>query len=792
MSKKFLFAALEGKNIKNSKIISAIAVIVILGALTYVDYITRAKLALTLFYVVIIIYTTWSVNLKYSIFITILITASSAIVDFVFLNVAVDDVYVITNLFSRFTVLIIVGVLTEKTAKRNIILEKIIKERTEKLEIEINEKVKKENLLIESELKYKNLLNNEPVAVLRWNLHDNCVDYTNKEFTRQSGYTMEEYDKLSDEETVNMIYADDREMLFGFYKEWAALGYKENQSITYRIINRNGKIIWLDTFLYVDRDLDNEPKFINQVCYDITEKKLTEDSLIKSKERYQSFIENSSEGIYRVEFDMPIDLDKPEENIVQNIYKLGYIAECNNEFGKMYGYKDGASVIGDEISKIFGYQKFGPTNEVFNDFILKNFKTNDFIIEESVNGVKKYFRKNLVGIVKDNKLMRIWGIQQDITELRIIQEKNRALSRAIEQSPDAIVIMDTDFRIQYTNPKFEEITGFEETEITNKRPYIILKENTSDSLRKEILRTLQSGKIWRGEYSNHTKGGKKYWEHATLAPIKNEQGDITNYVYIKKDISDRKKFEAELVEAKIKAEEANKIKDEFIANMSHEIRTPMNGIIGMIQLLEMGNLDEEQIDCIETIKYSSDILLKIINDILDFSKLEFGNVKLNHESFDIKEVGKNIKNIFANEARSRGLKFNVVHNNDFNYEILGDFHRINQILINLISNSLKFTNQGSIELHINEVQKHNDRVTIDLKVIDTGIGIPKEKFSMLFESFTQLENPYTKRHMGTGLGLAIVKKIVDLMNGLVYVKSEPDKGSEFTVQITFNLANNNA
>lgn len=763
-----------------------------MGVLTYVDYITRAKLDLTLFYVVIIIYTTWSVNLRYSIFMTILITAGSAIVDFVFLNIAINDPYVIINLLTRFTVLIIVGVLTEKIIKRNIIQEKIIKERTETLEKEINERIKKENLLTESELKYKNLLNNEPVAVLRWNLIDNCVDYANKEFTRQSGYTMDEYEKLSDEETVNMIHPDDREMLFGFYKEWASLGYKENQAITYRIINRDGKIIWLDTFLYVDRDMNNEPKFINQVCYDITEKKITEDSLIKSKERYQSFIENSSEGIYRVEFDMPIDLDKPEEDIVEGIYKLGYIAECNNEFGKMYGYKDGASVIGDEISKIFGYQKFGPRNEVFNDFILKNFKTNDFFSEESVNGVKKYFRKNLIGIVRDNKLMRIWGIQQDISELRIVQEKNRALSRAIEQSPDAIVIIDTDFRILYTNPKFEEITGFEETEIKNKRPYIILKENTPDSLRKEILRTLQSGKVWRGEYLNQTKDGKKYWEYATLAPIKNEQGEITNYVYIKKDISDRKKFEAELVEAKMKAEEANKIKDEFIANMSHEIRTPMNGIIGMIQLLEMGNLDEEQIDCIETIKYSSDILLKIINDILDFSKLEFGNVKLYYENFDIKEVGKNMRNIFANEAKSRGIGFNVITNSEFNYEVIGDFHRINQILINLISNSLKFTNSGAIDLIIKEREKTDKSVIIDLSVRDTGIGIPKEKFSMLFESFTQLENPYTKKHRGTGLGLAIVKKIVDLMDGFISVKSEPEKGSEFTVQITFDLANINA
>lgn len=712
--------------------------------------------------------------------------------DNVLFGISFLDFYSIINLISRLIVLIIVSVLTEKIIQRNITQEKIIKERTENLEKEISERIKKENLLSESEIKYKNLLNNEPVAVLRWNLLDNRVDYANKEFTRQSGYTMEEYDKLSDEQSISMIYPDDREMLFGFYRDWSASDYKESQSVTYRIINREGKIIWLDTFLYAERNKEGAVKFINQICYDITDKKLTEESLIKSKERYQSFIENSNEGIYRIEFDIPVDLKKAEDEVIKSIYRFGYIAECNNVFGKMYGYKDASSLIGDEIARIFGYdpKKNNSATTIFKDFIPNNFKTNDFVTEEIVGENKKYFRKNLVGIIKDDKLMRIWGIQQDISELRIVQEKNRAFSRAIEQSPDAIVIMDTNFKIQFTNPKFEEITEFDEIEIQNKRPFIILKENTPDTLRKEILRTLLSGKVWTGEYANQTKSGKKYWEFATLAPIKNEQGEITNFVYIKKDISDRKKFEAELVEAKIKAEEANKIKDEFIANMSHEIRTPMNGIIGMIQLLEMSKLDEEQVDCIETIKYSSDLLLKIINDILDFSKLEFGNVRLNYERFNLKEVGKNIYNIFANEAKSRGLDFRISLNSDFNYLVAGDIHRVNQILINLISNSLKFTSSGFIELIINENYKNQHKVIMDFKVKDSGIGIPQEKFGMLFESFTQLENPYTKKHMGTGLGLAIVKKIVDLMKGVICVDSEPGRGSEFAVQLTFDLVKN--
>jgi len=158
----------------------------------------------------------------------------------------------------------------------------------------------------------------------------------------------------------------------------------------------------------------------------------------------------------------------------------------------------------------------------------------------------------------------------------------------------------------------------------------MLINESPKELREEIVNTLNKDMIWTGEYLNRTKSGNKYWEFAIIAPIKNEHNQTTNYVYIKRDISDRKRFEeeliesrlkAELIESRLKAEDANKIKSEFIANMSHEIRTPMNGILGMIQLLEMTTLDEEQKDLIDTIKYSSDLLLRIINVFLTFQNL---------------------------------------------------------------------------------------------------------------------------------------------------------------------------
>ncbi len=754
----------------------------------YVDYITEGKFIFTLFYVILTIFVTRYLNITNAIIISVLASISTAYIDMTILQEDVFSPYYYFNITTRLIVYFVVIYLTYSVEKRELSLEEKIKTRTNDLQEEIKQRELKEHLLIESEAKHKNLLVNQPVALLRLNLATNKVDFANQEFIRQSGYDAEEYDNLTDDDYINMIHPDDRERLFKYYKEWAVNHYKGNVNISYRIINRFGNILWLNTFLYVDKDKSGNPTFINQLCVDISDQKLNEENLIKSKERYESFIKNSNEGIYRFEFDEPIDISQTDDEIIKQFFYKGYLAECNENFAKTYGYKSADEIIGIQVSRLMGDNLSDFNYLTLQNFINNNYSAYNEITEEyDKNWRKIYINNNSAGVVKDGKLIRVWGIQQNITELRESQDKIRILSWAVEQSPDAIIIMDTFFNIQYSNSKFSEISGYDNSEVINKKPFIMLINESPKELREEIVNTLNKDMIWTGEYLNRTKSGNKYWEFAIIAPIKNEHNQTTNYVYIKRDISDRKRFEEELIESRLKAEDANKIKSEFIANMSHEIRTPMNGILGMIQLLEMTTLDEEQKDLIDTIKYSSDLLLRIINDILDFSKLEFGNVKLNKEPFNMKEFGKNIYSMFEIASKNKGLDLELIYNSDFNYTLLGDTYRLNQILINLIGNSIKFTNEGFIKIYILEKNKTKKKLSVEFRVVDSGIGIPNEKFELLFESFTQLENTYTKKYTGTGLGLAIVKKLTDLMNGNVSIKSEVGKGSEFSIKFDFDI-----
>jgi signal transduction histidine kinase len=203
--------------------------------------------------------------------------------------------------------------------------------------------------------------------------------------------------------------------------------------------------------------------------------------------------------------------------------------------------------------------------------------------------------------------------------------------------------------------------------------------------------------------------------------------------------------------------------------------------------LTLTDLNEEQSEYIDMIHYSSDVLLKIINDVLDFSKIEAGKFKLSEEEFNISELLDNTFKILKTEAESKKLDFVFEVEKSLNVNVIGDKYRLNQILTNLISNAIKFTQKGEIKVEAKEVSKEGDKVKIEFKISDTGIGIPMDKFDNLFESFTQLENPYVKQYMGTGLGLSIVKRLIEMMEGEIEVQSEEAKGSEFTVRLEFKI-----
>jgi len=243
-----------------------------------------------------------------------------------------------------------------------------------------------------------------------------------------------------------------------------------------------------------------------------------------------------------------------------------------------------------------------------------------------------------------------------------------------------------------------------------------------------------------------------------------------------------------LIIARQRAEEAAQSKQLFVSTMSHEIRTPLNEVIGITNLLLQGNPREDQLDLIKTLKFSGNHLLTLVNDVLDYNKMESGKIVFEQTQFNLSDFLNEIMRSYSLRSKDKNINFEIRKSDNLPAEVIGDPIRLNQILSNLLSNALKFTNKGSITVDIKELYRNSNQSKIEFTVADTGIGIPKDKHSLIFESYTQA-SPDTTRHFGgTGLGLAICKKLVELQGGKIEIESEADKGSTFRFTLLFGIS----
>jgi two-component system sensor histidine kinase/response regulator len=389
------------------------------------------------------------------------------------------------------------------------------------------------------------------------------------------------------------------------------------------------------------------------------------------------------------------------------------------------------------------------------------------------------------------------GTVQDVSERHQAEEQLTKLSLAIEQSPHSIVITNIKAEIEYVNEAFVRNTGYSREEAIGANPSILQSNETPKDTFIEMWATLVAGRTWRGEFVNKRKDASTFIEFAIISPVRQQDGTITHYLAIKEDITEKKRDQSELesyrhhletlvaerteqlIQAKDEAESASRAKSAFLANISHEIRTPMNAIIGLTHIAQRRAPDAEQQDRLGKVTEAAQHLMGIINDVLDISKIEAGKLQLENTGFSLAQICASTCEMVAERAEVKHLPITCEIDPTLPATLLGDPLRFQQILLNFLSNAVKFTDHGTIAVTMRPLGRSDGSVIVRCEVRDTGIGISPEGVGKLFLPFEQGDTSTTRRYGGTGLGLAISRRLAEAMHGEIGVNSEPGKGSTF-------------
>lgn len=463
--------------------------------------------------------------------------------------------------------------------------------------------------------------------------------------------------------------------------------------------------------------------------------------------------------------------------------KKGYFININPSFEKILGYSESELlsrpfidfVHPDDVNNTLDVMKRLNLGEDCTDFINRYRKISGEYIYISWHATT------------DMDTGLIYAAARDITEEMRHSREIYDLNSALEQSA---IVARTDHRgiITYVDDNFCRISKYAREELLGKNHRIVNSGYHSKEVFKNMWETITSGKVWKGEIKNRAKDGTYYWVDATIVPLRDVETNRQHYIAVRYEITDKKEYEEKLKETNDRLNQAIRFKDIFLANMSHEIRTPMNAIIGFSNLLSNTELNHEQKEYLHSITVASKNLLVIINDILDLSKIEAGKIILENEVISIQEIMESSLKFSEQKASEKGIQLILKTDKKVPAAVRGDSVRLTQILVNLISNAVKFTERGSVEVSADVAGRTGLKTEILFCVKDTGIGIPAEKIETIFERFEQASASTTRKYGGTGLGLSIVKMLVELHKGTIDVESAEGKGSSFRFRISYSIA----
>lgn len=417
---------------------------------------------------------------------------------------------------------------------------------------------------------------------------------------------------------------------------------------------------------------------------------------------------------------------------------------------------------------------------------IEDLKDNNLIISDFANYDQTF---DLLHVIKnieintDELSLLTSQLRTKNLQLGLQEEKFRNI---IENMNLGLLEVDNYDVIQYANNTFSSISGYSLDELKGELAHKLFTKKEDEKIIEGVIDERKKGQSGNFEVTILTKNGEERIWFVSGAPNYNDKGEIIGSIGVHLDITERKMLEVALENARDKAQEASKTKEMFLANMSHEIRTPLNVILGMTRLIMKEDLNDRLSEYVKHSQYAANHLLSIINDILDLSKIEFGEMNLQLNQFNLHTLTNAIESIFTPNAEEKGLMFKYHISNEISESLIGDDVRIRQVLINLIGNSIKFTDAGYVSLNVMLKEDLDESQRISFEIKDTGIGMSEEFMNQIFDKFSQEANQANRKYAGTGLGMTICRDLLTLMDSELQIHSEKEIGTIISFEILFS------
>ncbi len=642
-------------------------------------------------------------------------------------------------------------------------------------------RVQAEKALQESEERLRIIVEQTGQMIYDYDIMNNCIRWSGATEVI-TGITIDKFSETTLEEWASLIHPDDAEMATQLLDK--AIRDIEPYHVIYRYKHKDGGYSYLeDTGVILPNDEGVAYRMLGTMK-NITDQKLTEDALQKSEERFRQLFVEAPLGY-------------------QSLSADGIILDVNKTWLNLLGYTRSEVIEKPFIDFIVpahhagfkrGFENFLKCGESLSVMQLYHKKGHTLTIEFA----------GRVGLDSTGKFKQTHCILQDITakvrvekELlaykeqleELVKERTANLNHAVsilnatlESTPDGILVTSLEGKVTKVNERFFKMFHVDD-ELRDNISLSFLVEQITEQLQPnhecvKKFKTLAKSTVGEETIELVLKDGSVFECYVFPQKMLDEIiGKIWNF----SNISDRKKIESELIVAKNQAETASRAKSEFLANMSHEIRTPMNAVIGFADLLDRKVEQPELKNYIRSIKSSGHTLLHIINDILDISKIEAGRMDIQKEPIRLETVFKEIENIFSMKIAEKMLTFKTEIPDNFPFAIVIDELRLQQILLNIVGNAVKFTDKGGIKMTASFSQTSNEKIKLRIDVKDTGIGIDPQSYQRIFEAFMQQGLQDQKKYGGTGLGLYISRRLAEMMGGTIEVAGKPGKGSTFSV-----------